>query len=333
MTLGRNLSLVLAVLSLLLSSCADPFAGRTLAALPVAGEPTEADWASAVPLDLTVWKGNVHIRPEIVLLDSETSHKSTAACHHGTDNSPPVSMRLLALYSPKEIFLRAVWDDPTNDAQGVRGGWFRGADGSWAANMGADDGFAVMWGSPGEEEFRCQRSCHMVDVGISGSATLMQMKMIAPPGKRHDLWRWRAGVTAPFGAADDMVVEETGKRGDEGQVLPSENLREGGSPALLHPGEASPPYYLLAAPRGSEADVGASGGWKDGRYSVTLRRLRVTGDPGDAVFVQAAKEMPFSLAVFDHTFREHHVNAETFRLRLAVKAGKTREVDIDPMDF
>jgi hypothetical protein len=318
---------------LLLCCCADPFAGRTLAALPVAGEPSESDWARAIPLDLTVWKGNIHLRPEIVTLDSETSHTSTAACHHGTSNSVPVPVRLLALYSPKEIFLRAVWEDATSDGAGGLGGWVRTADGRWTARVGADDGIAVMWGSPGEKQFRCQTSCHMVDVGLSGSATLMQMKMIAPSGKRYDLWRWRGGVTAPFGTADDMVVDNAGKRGDEGQVLPRENRREDGNPARTKPGEKTAPYYMTEAPRGSEADIVAAGGWKDGRYNVILRRRLVTGNPYDIAFRATAEDIPFSLAVFDYTFREHHVSGESFRLRLAAPARKSKEVERDTMDF
>ncbi|MFA6149020.1 MAG: ethylbenzene dehydrogenase-related protein [bacterium] len=305
----------------------------TLAALPVAGEPSESDWAKAIPLDLTVWKGNIHLRPEIVTLDSETSHTSTAACHHGTANSPPVAVKLMALYSPEEIFLRAAWDDATSDGPGALGEWVRKKNGSWTARFGADDGFAIMWGSPGEKGFRCQTSCHMIDVGISGSATLMQLKMIAPSGKRYDLWRWRGGITAPFGAADDMVVDNAGKRGDEGQVLPLLNRREDGNPARTKEGGEAAPYYLTEAPHGSEADVKARGGWKDGRYSVVLRRRLVTGNPGDIAFRGTAGEIPFSIAVFDYTFREHHVNAGSFRLRLAVPAKKSKEVERDPMDF
>lgn len=323
----------LALLPLLLSCCADPFAGITLAALPVAGEPSESDWAKAIPLDLTVWKGNTHLRPEIVTLDSETSHTSTAACHHGNANSPPVPVRLMALYSPKEIFLRAVWDDATSDGPGALGGWVRKENGSWIARSGADDGLAIMWGSPGERRFRCQTSCHMVDVGISGPATLMQMRMIAPSGKRYDLWRWRGGVTAPFGAADDMVVDNAGKRGDERQVLPLENRREDGNPARTRGGEKAAPYYLTEAPRGGEADVGAAGGWKDGRYSVIMRRRLVTGNTDDVAFRATAEEIPFSIAVFDYTFREHHVSAGSFLLRLAAPARKGKEVERDPMDF
>jgi hypothetical protein len=316
----------LALLPLLLSCCANPFSGRTLAATPVAGVPTESDWASAVPLDLSVWKGNVHIRPELVALDSETSHKSTAACHHGTSNAPPVPVRLMALYSPKEIFLRIAWDDATPDpALGPEGGKSRDR----GVFAGTDDGFAVMWGAPDEKDFRCQTSCHMVDVGLSGSATLMQMKMIAPTGKRYDLWRWRSAITAPYEHADDMVVETAGKHGDAGQQIPRENRRPDGTPAWTEPGEVS---YLVEAPRGTEADVTAAGGWRDGRYSVVLRRRLATGDSGDIPFAKA-ESIPFSLAVFDHTFREHHVSSETYRLRLASPLKNKREVERDPMDF
>src|SRR5512138_737515 len=125
---------LVALLSLLGTGCADPFAGGTLTALPVAGEPTEAEWGRAVPLRMEAWKGNVHLRPEVVALDQETSHKSTAACHHGSDNSAPVPLSLTALWSPEELFLRVRWRDATRD-EGL-GTWEREGAG-WAGR--ADD--------------------------------------------------------------------------------------------------------------------------------------------------------------------------------------------------
>ncbi len=143
------LALACLALSACVSPLVSPFAGDTLAALPAAGEPGEKEWAAAVPLDLAVWKGNVHVGPEVVALDAENSHKSTAACHHGTDNSPPVAVRLLALRTDGEIFIRAEWEDPTPDGEEALGGWTRGEDGIWAAAPGADDGIALMWaGAP-----------------------------------------------------------------------------------------------------------------------------------------------------------------------------------------
>ncbi len=334
---------VLACLSpAVLGACASPFAGDTLAALPAAEErgeaPGEEDWARAVPLDLTAWKGNVHVRPEVVALDAENSHKSTAACHHGTDNSRPVQVRLLALRTADELFIRAEWEDPTPDGEGALGLWTRGKDGIRAAAPGADDGIALMWAGAGAgapalsaDSFRCQRACHMTDVGLANSETLMQMKMMAPAGKRYDAWRWRAAVTAPFGLADDMVVEEAGKRGDEGQVVPRENPR----PELVE-GPAAP-YWISEEPRGREAQVRAAGIWRDGRWTVTFRRALATGDPDDVSFGTAGdgerEGTGFSVAVFDHTFREHHVAGRTFRLRPVSRSETRKEVELDPMDF
>jgi len=303
-------------LALMSSSCSSPFETGVLAAMPVNGEPSVSDWSRAVPLDFVVWMGNVHEPPDVVALDSETSHRSTAQCHHGPSSSEPVPVRLQALYSPSEIFILAQWRDPTLD-EGV-GSWEMG-DGGWAVNPDADDGIAFLWGQPGDSGFRCQNTCHMVDVDVYDGGTQIRMKMKNPGKGILDLWRWRAGVTAPFGAADDMLIDHDGKRGDEGQIIPAVNRNEGeNGPADgvdWSSGIPTAPYFLITAPTGKEADVHAVSGWKNGKWRVLFRRSLATGDSGDRVFTPGVK-IPFSLSVFDNTWREHHVVREVLALEL-----------------
>ena len=200
------------MLFLLLTGCGSPFGGDTLSAVRIGSEPAQSDWERAVPLDLEVWMGNVNLRPEVVALDQETSHRSTAQCHHGPANSEPVKVRLRALYTDRELYLLVRWTDPTEDRE--LGQWDR-KEGRWSARPGADDGFAILWGIPeggaprggvprdgaprdgvpqdgalkegvavgdaiGQRSsdgtpFRCQESCHMMEVDVYDGGTQMLM--------------------------------------------------------------------------------------------------------------------------------------------------------------
>lgn len=324
--------LKLITLILLISSCASPFETGTLAALPVDGEPTPSDWLGAVPLDVEVWMGNIHIRPEIVALDSETSHRSTAQCHHGPSGSDPVPVRLRALYTSSRIFILAQWADPTMDEQ--LGTWEWREEG-WASRPDADDGIAFLWGPESGNDFRCQKMCHMVDVDVYDGGTQMQMRMVHDGDEVLDLWRWRAGTTAPFDAADDMFVDRGGKRGDEEQIIPVRNVSQDESgPHTVNAGDGeaiSVPYYFPERPRGRQADVRADASWTGGFWEVLFSRDLVTGDASDRMFFPG-RSVPFSLGVFDNTWTEHHVVNSGLTLWLVERSGEGKQTGSDPYE-
>ena len=342
----------LALATMLFSGCSSPFSGDTLVAQSVDGEPGKDDWEKAVPLDLTVWMGNVNIPAEIVALDMETSHRSTPECHHGPSTSDPVNVRIQSLYNREELFVLLQWPDRTQDQE--LGVWEMGPEG-WTARPGADDGIALLWepvgeplGEPAgsrrdEDPFRCQYACHMMEVDVYDGGTKMRMGMKAPDGQAMDLWRWRASVTGPFGLADDMVIDSAGKRGDEGQVLPLENRSATiTGPGTLGPGKMGPgstrdavvPYYIVEAPAGRQGDVRAEGQWDKGMWTLLLRRALDTADPDDVAYTPGDR-VPFSVSVFDNTFSEHHVSGSSAVLVLwqgNANQGKRRDFD-EPMDF
>ncbi|MDT8395005.1 MAG: ethylbenzene dehydrogenase-related protein [bacterium] len=318
----------LLILLFILSGCGSPFGGDTLPAMRIEGEPTKANWERAVPLDLEVWLGNVNLRPEIVALDQETSHRSTAQCHHGPANSDPVKVRLKAFHNDRELYLKIRWPDATEDRD--LGHWERGTD-SWVALPGEDDGLAVLWGSAGagsgtRQEFRCQRACHMIEVDVYDGGTQMRMGM-KHEGGILDLWRWRAGVTAPFDRADDMVVDLEGKRGDEGQAI----LTTVPDPM----GSGPVPYREIEKPSGRQGHVRTVSRWADGWWEVLFVRDLDTSDPDDTVFVRGLA-VPFSISVFDNTFTEHHVLDTSADLVLVDRpsrgAGGTTADGRDPYD-
>jgi hypothetical protein len=327
---------------LLLSACGSPFGGDTLSASRIDAVPANAEWDRAVPLDLEVWMGNVNLRPEVVALDQETSHRSTAQCHHGPANSQPVKVRLKAWYTDTKLYLMVRWPDPTEDRD--LGRWERKSD-EWTARPGADDGIAILWGTAGlpaaergddvEQEFRCQKACHMIEVDVYDGGTQMRMGMRHDGDLILDLWRWRAGVTDPSGLADDMVVDSVGKRGDEGDVLtkifsaPISDTREPGTV----------PYREVAIPLGRQAQVRTESSWIDGWWEVLFVRDLDSLDPDDTVFTPGLA-VPFSISVFDSTFTEHHVldlGAELVLVnetnRKNVSNAVNRRDQYEPLDF
>jgi len=332
------------------SGCSSPFDGDTLVAQSVVGEPGPEDWEKAVPLDLTVWMGNVNIPKEIVALDMETSHRSTSECHHGPSTSDPVKVRIQAVYNREELFVLLKWPDRTQDLE--LGTWKMEPEG-WTARPGADDGIAILWellgepvggsmggsaggsGGSGSEEdpFRCQYACHMMEVDVYDGGTKMRMGMKSPDGQVLDLWRWRASVSGPFGLADDMVIDESGKRGDEGQVLPVVNRSASGTGPGTVTGSVAP-YYIVEAPGGRQGDVKAKARWEKGMWTLLLRRALDTADPDDVVYSPGGR-VPFSVSLFDNTFSEHHVTAGSAVLvlwRATQSQNKGRDFD-EPMDF
>ena len=326
LTFAVPLALVLAA-----TSCTGPFEGRELVALHVDGQPTREDWERAVPLVVKAWMGNVHERPEIVALDRETTHRSTPQCHHGPSESEPVEVRLQALFTGDEVFVLARWEDRTRDTS--LGRWEKAA-GGWAAAPDADDGIAIMWGPEGQRDFRCQNTCHMVDVDVFDGSREMRMRMMVPGEKIADLWRWRSRVTAPFGVADDMVVDRDGQRGDEGQVLTREN-RPPEIRGNASSGEGPVPFFLVERPRGDQAQVRTVSSWERGWWTVLFQRRLVTGDGDDRNFSEGDR-LEFSVGVFDNTFREHHVVKDGLELRMGVpdRLSSLRERELyEPLDY
>ena len=327
------LTLLTLCISLLAGSCAGSYRGDVLAAVPIDGSPEAADWSKAIPLDFEVWRGNVHQRPEIVVLDGEISHRSTAACHHGALTTSPVRVRLMALYSKEDLYIKAQWpDDTLDDDLGV---WVADNSG-WIPSPEVDDGIAILWGPEGERAFDCQNACHMNDVDIFDGNTEKQMKMMHDAGGILDLWRFRAALSEPFGTADDMVVDSSGKRGDEGLVLIQENV-PGASNIQANRGKVQKevPYFSVSAPTGGEMDVQVVLTWEHGMWTVLFRRRLSTGDELDRTFL-SGERFPFGLAVFDNTWTDHHITNKNLSLVLAElgssnsSAGESFD---DPLDF
>lgn len=279
--------------------------------LPLAQEPTEADWAAAVPLRVQAVGGRTS-RGGLGEVDEDAVHKATASCHHGTQASPvPVEIR--AYHTGERLFLRFVWADPTPDL-GPSWEW----DGAgWRAGGPAQDGLGVLWGeSPGA--FSCARACHLEDWRMAGPRAIADYRMAAPAGEPPlDFWIWRPGRGTPEGLAEDGRLGPGGWEGDgPGELFGPNSVRAiSGKPDAFGPGdrpwEAPPPEpgarapghrLVISAP--GRLEVQAAAHRRRGTWVLTLSRGFTGSDPGDVRFAPGT-EAVFGLAVLDGVDKDH----------------------------
>ncbi len=313
------------------SGCSGSFSGTVLAAAPVGKSPGADDWEKAVPLDLEVMRGYIHQSPEVVLLDSGTSHRSTAECHHGAERSRPVLVRLMALYTPEDLYIKARWVDMTPD----RGPEVisRGVEETSAPV--SDDGLALIWGLSGDRSFNCASACHTRDSGIFDGGTRRRMEMTFSGEGALDLWRFRSGLALESGLADDMFVDGNGKKGDREQIT---SVRAGLTPGEVtdvKDVETDTPYTAYISPKGAQADVSVTASWDHGVWNVVFRRRLDSADVRDRRFFVNGR-YPFGVAVFDGTVTEHHVADAGLELVLAEPADNEQEgkgLINEPLDF
>lgn len=185
-----------------------------------------------------------------------------------------------------------------------------------------------------------------------------ELSRLRRDGRFLDLWQWRAARSNPVGhAGDDWVFDY--RWFDEGKnmftspgeplwmydraktgfaAIPEARLHEmlerfplviGRNAAPFDP--AAPfregdllPHPILQEPAGSMADIRANGAWRDGRWTVELRRKLDTGHSDDKVLAPG-RIYDIGLAVFEDRVsnRRHHVNLPPLTLGLGVAADIT----------
>lgn len=338
---------LLLLIALVLSGCRELPADR-LYALFLAEAPTAADWERALPRQVTVKGGRRHLPKLIPNMDEDTVHATTASCHHGGKFPDPLVVDLRAFYTENELFLRLSWPDPTEDRD-IRGWSFDGE--RWVNGGNAEDGFGIAWDGGGYfTPFTCSVACHIEDFGVHGDSFHANNRMkLAAEEAVLDLWTWKARRTGRFGFADDRTLFAKGMEGDVPGEIFQENSRarlasetgllpftEGDAPIYDQDGQAvgetflppstTAPGFLTESPAGSRADVRAVGVWRDGRWTVILRRPLDTGDPRDVRFVPGDKHgVAFGLAIMDNTLFEHYASVLSERMVLLVADAAERE--------
>jgi hypothetical protein len=249
----------------------------------------------------------------------------------------PVVLR--ALHDGRELFVRAEWDDPTEDRQyrpwkKTADGWERLNDSGDHPDVYYEDKFSLVF--PIEPDWRfnlvgCTVVCHgdsRRSYGYKGGPKLI------------DCWHWKAVRTDSVGQVDDQYwtvadfdERNVGRRNDpkDSGGYEDNGSEDGARPEFLagtpeaavrgaiHADEAVPytpeaaaalpagtivPSIMVSAFVGDRGDVRCQANSSAGRWTLHLRRLLDTGSPNDAVFVPGDRT-PFGCAAFDGTSDRH----------------------------
>jgi len=318
---------------LILNVLPKPLAGRQLTAKRISATSDDLKalpWDSADPLTLELADG--------------------VGFDHGR-----TQVTLQALHDGEDLFVRAQWNDGTEDRQyqpwkKTEEGWQQlvtvGNDESYYY----EDKFSLIFPTKTDlqfETFGCAAACHAGvgkghAYGSKGSDTLI------------DVWHWKATRADPVGQIDDKYwsfLEDagpSGRHGDpkDGGGYKKNVAKEGGHPAFL---PASPkavrqggiladqavaydseeaakildempagtivPGMVLSPFQGDRGDVVCQSSHEDGRWEVLIRRKLDTGSEFDTAFVPGQIHT-FGCAAFDHSSKRHAYGFETYGLNL-----------------
>lgn len=242
-----------------------------------------------------------------------------------------------SIHTDKNIYVYAVWPDYTRSVNKKM--WVKQNDGTWKQSKDDEDRIAMIW--------EIDNSM----AGFSGGRGSMALCHTNPNNPREsmmstrysggfgDVWHWKAARTNPVGFADDQYLDQKGREADPGKAAYKDNKSKDGktpafmaakgsvdSPFLLEakalpfdtarfkPGDMVP-AYVLQTPKGDRADIQAYGLYKDGTWTVILKRAMKTGHIMDVRFDRGQNYF-FAVAVFDNAGDEYHLKSHLLRLLL-----------------
>ncbi len=210
-----------------------------------------------------------------------------------------------------------------------------------------EDKFSVLWNinAANFEKRGCEVGCHRARGGkVAGIPDKSPGRMYAnKAGETIDMWHWKGVRSNPVGQVDDQYIDankdpkksaDWGRHGDAktgGGYANNVNAAKTGPAFMNKPGGDAPRYWVLAESKtefvdtfkpgdvvpgivvepfsGSRGDIEAKGAWKDGRWTIEMkRRLVTTGDKvreQDVQFDDLGKTYHFGVAVFDNSQINH----------------------------
>jgi hypothetical protein len=188
---------------------------------------------------------------------------------------------------------------------------------------GDEDAFAIMFNVNSTNFLNCTNFCH-------GNTMRMDTDEMA------DVWEWGATRTNIKNTADDLSLSDQGFTGDAGIAAYELNLKEG-HPAFastLDPGANVPvlvdsaailfypqlpwtggnkiPGYVMHTPAGSRGDLLVKGHFKDGVWTLEMRRELDTlvADGTDVILnPDADANLEFHIALYDNAHGSSHATS------------------------
>jgi len=311
---------ILAFLGLVIMSCDDkkdeagPITDLTVATVSTAptldGVGTDDAWNQADELLITV---------------------GTTAAHQ--NEAGIVDVRLTAVRDNQNIYIKAVWDDPTGTMSVDKKQWTY-ENGLWTQSGNEDRLFFFFdMGQNGSQGADCATMCHEdVEVMYTDNGIV-------------DQWHWKAHRSAPIHHADDkyidnnytdangnVIPEDGGQHGDsKTKGLYHDNNDGNGAPIysgpitdghylILPAGQTAdtyftafdsttstsspiPGYWLDENADGSRADVTAYSTYSNGTWTVEFSRALNTGNDDDVVF--GSGDVQTTVAITDNSGHEH----------------------------
>lgn len=191
----------------------------------------------------------------------------------------------------------------------------------------------------------CAVSCHLTENGMNNGLPDKSAgrKYTNKPGETIDMWHWKSVRTGPLGMFDDQFVDDTkdpkqnknwGRKGDhklsggyknnvnESKTAPAfmnTPFSEGNKYWVLprtkskfmdtfKTGDVAP-GIVLSPFTGSRADIKVKSNWKDGQWTLEVKRALVTtgekADIQDVQFKDTKKPYYFGISVFDNSQINH----------------------------
>lgn len=250
---------------------------------------------------------------------------------------------LLRYADPTRSLARFPWEKQSD------GSWkqLENKDSTGHENTYYEDKLGMYWEikARGFKKKGCAVSCHMTENEMNNGIadTSAGRKYTNDTGETIDMWHWKSVRTGPLGLIDDQFVDHTkdpkqnknwGRKGDD---------KLGGGYKNNHNGNKSGPAYMNSSyseedkywvlPRtktkfvdtfkpgdivpgieispfkGSRADIFAASHWKDGYWTLEIKRALTTSGENaliqDVQFSDLRQAYYFGLAVFDNTQINH----------------------------
>ena len=314
---------------------------------PVIDGNAESVWDGAKPLQVTVNK--LPYAPNNGYTGMKATKVSLRAMH-----DKEYFYMLVQFQDPTKSLERYPW------VKQADGSWKqkKNKDSTGHDNTYYEDKFAILWdiNARGFAKKGCDAACHIAKdgkvMGIEDKAP--GRKFTSRPGQTIDMWHWKSVRSNPVGQIDDQFIDSTadpkanknwGRKGDsksgggykdnvsEDKKTPLWMAKDGvtGGFWLLHDNTAEfsdkfkagdvVPGIVVSPFQGSRGDINANGVWKDGTWTLEMKRkLVTTGDKADEQDVQFRdlnKGYPFGVAVFDNSQINHIYHEGVLVLKFA----------------
>jgi hypothetical protein len=208
-----------------------------------------------------------------------------------------------------------------------------------------EDKFAIFWNinAAGFAKKGCAIACHMSENGMTnGIKDKSAGRKFTNAGETIDMWHWKGVRSNPVGQVDDQFVDSDGpdtnknwgRHGDvkTGGGYKNNTTKDKSKPMYMnskmtdenkyyvHPDLKTKfvdtfktgdviPGITLSPFSGPRADISAKGVWKDGVWTIEMKRkLVTTGDKSniqDVQFSDLGKSYNFGVSVFDNSQINH----------------------------